>query len=652
MSSTNKEFISEAEDLLNESRECLLEIQDGFPEQYNPDTLNALFRSMHTLKGISGLYGHEGLKDLSHELEGLLDELRLGRIDLSEDLINFLFHNIDIVRNMVSVASEEKDTDVSSCIREIERFKNTAGMSSGEAPLSEIVGEEILRVLSEYEEHRLRTNVKDKKGIFLIYTVFSLSEFDKGLSKLTGTLKKDGELISTLPTSEGIPEGSIGFKLLFASEKDLHYLRDKTGLVIEEIYSCKPSTVQPVTQEETLRSVSSTVRVDIEKLDRILNTIGKLNLTKGAISRVEEELIETYGHSHLVFDMHRVIQNFDRRLKELQDDVLQIRMVPVGQIFSRLGQIIRRYSKGLKKTVELKTFGEDTEIDKFIAEEIADPLMHIVRNALDHGIETPEERASKGKPQTAQIKLSAFPKGNHVIVEVEDDGRGIDPSRIKEKADALGLVSRQDELDKSEIINFIFLPGFTTSETITDVSGRGVGMDVVKEKISSIGGFVDVSSEMDVFTRFSLTIPITLAIIKSLLIRSGSHNFALPLTSISETLLVKRTDIQSIEGNMIYNLRGELLPTISLAGLFDLRTADSEEKYIVVAGYGERRVGIIVDALIGSQDMVIKSLGDYFRNFKGFTGAAEVGKNEVILVIDVEAIMEETLKRYRGLAHV
>ncbi|NOY40184.1 MAG: chemotaxis protein CheA [Nitrospirae bacterium] len=657
MSSSKKEFISEAEELLGEAEEHLLELQDSAATGFNPDTVNALFRSMHTLKGISGLFGLEGLKDLSHAIEEILDSLRLGNIEVTDNVIGFLFKNIDILRELLKKAEQGNDFDVTPYLKDIEVFGQRRSSRQKQESLSGIIDEAIISVLSSYEEQRLRANIKKNRAIFIINAVLSLEDFDKALAELTEKIKKEGELISILPTSEDMPPDSIGFKLLFASDKRPDSLKTAFGIVPEQIAGRRAEKTSARKPQASLKSISTTVRVDIEKLDRILNTIGELALIRGTIKRIEDEFSGIHGHSELVFDMHRASQDIERRLGELQQQVLEIRMVPIGQIFLRLAQIVKRYSQEIGKPVNLTVFGEETELDKFIAEEIVDPLMHIVRNAIDHGIEDPEERKRRGKPEKGTIKVKAFQRGSNVIVEIEDDGRGIDMEMIRRKALEKGIITAGKKIDDTELTGFIFRAGFSTKETVTEVSGRGVGMDVVKDRISSIGGFVDVKTEKDIFTRVSLTIPITLAIIKSLLVRVGINTFALPLSSISETLIVSRDALQSIEGKKVYNLRGEMLPVMPVSEFFETgshthKNGYNESRYIVVSGYGERRVGLLVDELIGGQEIVIKSLGGYFEGLKGFAGVTEIGRHNVILVIDVETLTEEILLRHKGLVHV
>ncbi|HHN65883.1 MAG TPA: chemotaxis protein CheA [Nitrospirae bacterium] len=650
MSSKKEEFVSEAEEILNSAQEFLLNLQENL-EDPPPDDINALFRCFHTLKGISGLFGYDSLQKLSHTLENILDDIRLGKQPLNEATIAFLFKYGDILRKMIS--NPEKYEDISDMLEEIEEFRKGSEDAGTAAPGEETISDEILRVLSEYEEHRLRENIKKGKTIFSIKTTYPLADFDTELRSLTERIKKFGELISTLPTSEDIPEGHIGFNLLLATSRPQNEIEKEINTPLSVIHKGhreasrkKPAQPQkPATQamETSLRSATTTVRVDIEKIDSILSSLGELSLIKGAINRIESELIDYFGHSSLIFDIHRINQTLSRRLLELQSLVLEIRMVPIGQIFSRLGQIIRRYSRETDKPVQIHVYGEETEIDKFIAEEVVDALMHIVRNSIDHGIESRQERLNAGKPEVASITLKAYQKGNHVIIEITDDGKGIDTERIRKKAIEKGLISEDARPDRSELIDLIFQPGFSTKDSVSEISGRGVGMDVVRDRLSSVGGFVEVRTEPGKFTTFFLTLPITLAIIKALIIKVGEYTMALPMTSISEIVLIDRDSVQSIEGNPVYNLRDEPLPLINLNRYFE--TSSKGSSYVVVAGIGSKRIGLVIDDILRSEDIVIKSLGSYLEGIKGFAGAAEIGKHDVVLVIDIESIIEETMRK-------
>jgi two-component system chemotaxis sensor kinase CheA len=662
MNASKKEFIAEAEDLLQESQRLILEIQDSVSTVVNPDSINALFRAMHTLKGVSGLFGLEGISKLSHALEALMDDVRLGKIDVTDAIVAFLFKNLDILRSLVDgVSNEQEHEDVAVHLQEIENFRNRQQGKGEEVPAESVIDPAIMRVLSEYEEHRLKANIKEGKSVYLAKAVFSLDIFDTALESMTKTVKTLGELISTLPTSSDVPDGSIGFNLMFGSLRSLDELKKEINVEIEVLSAPKISPAVPAAvpvadsqkiQDTHLKSTSTTVRVDIEKLDRILNTIGELTLAKGAVKRIGTELVENFGHTSLVYDIHKISQTLERRLAELQDQVLEIRMVPIGQIFARLSQIVRRYSREIGKQIDLQMYGEDTELDKFLAEEIVDPLMHLIRNAVDHGIEMPEERKAKGKKEQGTIILKAYQKGNHVVVEVKDDGCGVSLEKVRMKAIEKGLIDDDVELEDKEIINFIFAPGFSTKDIASEMSGRGVGMDVVKEKLSVLGGFAEIETKTDVGTTFMVTLPITLAIIKALIVRVGAEKFAVPLTSMSETLIVNHKDIQTIEWKEVIYLRGEMLPMVRVSTFFGFPGDQNERSFAVVVGFGERKVGLLIDELFGQHEIVIKTLGEYLKKLKGFAGAAEIGKHEVILVLDIESLIDESLLKQKGAAYV
>ncbi len=656
MKVSKKEFIAEAEELLGESQRLILEIQDTFSSGLNPDTINALFRTIHTLKGVSGIFGLQGITSISHALETLMDDVRLGKIPMDDTVAGFLLENLDIMKNLVDAMGRGgEEEDVSRFLKGIESFRNSRKGSAGGLSEGTLIDESIMRVLSEYEEHRLKSNIGEGKGIYLAKAVFSLEVFDTSLEALTKTIKTKGELISTLPTSASVPDGSIGFNLLFGAARPFEEIKEGVDFNIEELVRPRearipaaPTLSAPKSADIHLKSTSTTVRVDIDKLDRILNTIGELTLAKGAVKRIGAELFESFGRTELVYDIHKISQTLERRLAELQDQVLEVRMVPIGQIFSRLSQIVRRYSRETGKEIELAVFGEDTEIDKYLAEEIVDPLMHLMRNAIDHGLEAPEERKKKGKKEAGTIILKAYQKGNHVVIEVKDDGSGIDTERVRKKAVEKGLIDGNAELQEKEVIDLIFTPGFSTKEVVSEVSGRGVGMDVVKSTLSSLGGFAEVETNRNAGTTFILTLPITLAIIKALIVRVGAQRFAVPLTSMSETLILEHKDIQTIEWKEVYYLRGEMLPIVRVNNFFNIEGDTTDRSFAVIVGFGERRIGLMVDELFGQHEIVIKALGGYMKKMRGFAGAAEIGKHEVILVLDAESLIDESVVKQKG----
>ncbi|MDZ4383032.1 MAG: chemotaxis protein CheA, partial [Thermodesulfovibrionia bacterium] len=600
------------------------------------------------------LFGLKGITDLSHALESLLDDLRLGRLELTDDVINFVFSNIDILKNIISQVSEEKQIDdVSDTIKEIESFRKASDTKSNDISLEGFrISPSILNVLSNYEEHRLKTNIKEGNGLYLIKAIFNLTEFAPGLEALNSNLKNLGELIATLPISEGISEGSIGFKLLLGSPMNTDDITSKVGTADIEIISqpkkaveSRPSPLTSMPKEVSLKSSTNTVRVDIEKLDRILDTISELVLAKGAVIRIGEELAENIGFISLTLDVHKISQTLDRKLAELQEYLLDLRMVPFSQIFSRLVQVIKRYSREAGKEIDIEIYGEDTRIDKRLAEEIIDPLIHLIRNAIDHGIEPKDKRLILGKKERGAVTLKAFPEGNKVVIMVQDDGAGLDTDKILRKAIERQMVPENQALERKEIFDLIFIPGLSTKTEVSEVSGRGVGMDIVKEKITSLGGFVDVESEHGKGTTFNLTLPITLAIIKALIIQVASDRFAVPLTSVAETFFVEREKIQTIEGREVIERRGEMLPLLRVADVFKLEESPNDECFAVVVGFGSRRLGLLVDNLLEQTEVVIRPLGECLKNIRGLGGAAEIGRHEIVLVLDVENMMEEAFTR-------
>lgn len=654
MKSSDKDFVAEAEELLEGAGQILTELQTAAEEEPSPDAINSLFRAMHTLKGMAGIYGYQGLSDISHVLENLLDDIRMGKAELGEDVIAFLFDYLEVLRSSLESVLEksfaENPEETAARVKQIEEFRVALQRRGASEPESDSLPEDIVRVLSEYEEHRLRYNVKKGNAIYMLSLAFSLTDFDVELKKVTEKVKPLGELISTMPTSENVPDGSIGFNLMVGSAEDIGAFTSAVGaeprVLVRGRSAQKAAVAQPEpTQQSSLKSATTTVRVNIDKLDKILNTISEVSLIKAANRSVWEELVEAYGHTPLLIDLYRINQSFDRRLIELQNNVLELRMVPVAQMFGRLAQIVRRQSADIGKKISLQTFGEDTEIDKFLAEEIIDPLMHLVRNSIDHGVESPEDRIKAGKPDTGNISLRAFQRGDSVVVEVRDDGHGIDAEKVRKKALQKGLITDEMELGRQEVMGLIFMPGFSTKDSVSEVSGRGVGLDVVKNKLASLGALVDIDTELGKGTTFTLTLPITIAIIKSLMVKVGSEMFAIPVSALHETTAIDPGLLSSVEGKTVYNLRGEMLPMISLGDALELDSPPGERQFAFVIGHAERKMGVLVDEIIGQQDVVIKPISEYLSRVRGFAGAAEISRHRVILVIDVEAIIDEAVSR-------
>jgi two-component system chemotaxis sensor kinase CheA len=407
----------------------------------------------------------------------------------------------------------------------------------------------------------------------------------------------------------------------------------------------EPAAESEADQAMTAKSFSRTVRVDIGKLDELMNIVGELVLSHSSIADLAMRMRGSASSIH-ANELAKSAKLLERKLSDLQKGVMDIRMIPVGQLFEKMARIIRKLSREQGKKVELKLFGVNTELDKLIIEDISDPLMHLVRNAIDHGIETPGERAGSGKDEKGTITLSSYQKGNHVVIEVEDDGRGIDLAKVKRKALERGIIESIDGISDRDAMDLIFMPGFTTREEISDVSGRGVGMDVVRNNIAAVSGMVDIESVFGRGSRVIITLPITLAIIKALIITSAGRTYGIPITSVLETLMISGGEILTVERKEVIHLREATLPLVRLGDFFGIETAEErpDGSYVVVVGVAEKRLGILVDDLLRQQDIVIKSMGETFKRCRGISGAADLGDQRTILVLDAGGIINEVTR--------
>jgi len=672
-----KEFLSEAEEIvekLYKDNEKLVEsLKKGSVDQ---DVLNSLFRGAHSLKGVSGMFGFPIVSKLSHNMESLLDGLRLGRVRMDPKVLDLFLEGIDLLHKILEVKGEgRKENDrVEVFIVKLNRVaKEQKAEAEGSPLLSLDIDKELLSVLTEYEEHRLMENVKAGVNLFKVQATFDLMSFDRDLAELTDILKRQGEIITTLPSAGMHGEGQIHFDILIGTGKNQDELNNeieqkgvkiipvsvKKNGGIEQV-SAKPivlpqETIQvesfqevaPPPGEVSLRSISQTVRVDIAKLDNIMNIVGELVLSKAELSRVSERLRSQLGFTGSVIDLLKAVKDLDRKLNELQSGVMDVRMVPLRQVFDKLARTVRKLTKEMGKDVDMEIYGADTELDKLIIEDVGDPLMHIIRNSIDHGIEPPNERLLKGKQFRGKIVLNAYQKGNHVILEVSDDGYGIDPDRVLASAVEKGLVEEGSQLSREEIFELLFTPGFSTKNEVSEVSGRGVGLDVVKSNITRISGAIEIESEVGKGTTVRLTLPITLAIIQALIIDTCGRSYAIPLNSIMESFMITAEQIETIGEKEVVELRGRTLPIIRLCDYFQYDRIESSNKdyYVVVTGLAEKRLGILVERLSGQQDIVVKSMGEGLKKVRGIVGAAEIGFRKTILVLDVSAIINDVMEK-------
>ncbi len=653
-----KEFLAEAEDILENANQAMTSLEDEQAGgRQNPETVNSLFRSIHSFKGLAGMFGLRAPSDLSHKLESLLDELRLGKVGLGPDVLDLLLETIGLLGRLVRQASKKQPPqDIGAALDRIDEvLKAKPSAASDRAFFEQIdIDRGILRVLTEYEEYRLKENIRERRNIFIIKVVFQLGDFEKGIKGLNEELKRRGEIICTLPTA-GAEGGGIGFTIVVGTAEGREALASAIALPNASIESIpyregtKPETTR--LEPGAARSVSNTVRVDIYRLDGLMNTVGEMHLTKNVIGRIAKELRAGQGFTGAAIDLHKAHRNLERKLNELQEGILSVRMVPLGQVFTRLSQVVKKYAKDEGKEIEVQLQGEDTELDKLMIEDLADPLMHLIRNAVDHGVEPPEVRKRLGKPERGIVRITAFPKGNHVVIAVEDDGAGISPETILSKAVEKGLLEAdhglEPEADRKEILDLIFLPGFTTSEQVTEISGRGVGMDVVKKNISKLSGMIDIETELGAGSKFTLTLPITLAIIKALIIEAGGQVFAVPLSSVLEIIHAAANQLETVETREVMAIREDTVPLLRLTQAFNLPSEQARDAfYVILVGLAERRLGLVVDALRDQQEIVIKPISKRFAETPGIAGATELGdKRGVVLVLDVESLIEGTVKK-------
>ncbi len=694
-SKINQDFIAEAEEIIEQLGSELADLSDMAERgEFNPDVLNSIFRGAHSLKGLAAMFSFGDVAELAHNMENLLDSMRLGKLPLTQQLMAVLFDANELLSAMLrSFASGEESgmsPDIARCVASINSCLAPSGNNSAILSLDTLaLPAQLLNSLTEYEEHRLRDNLAKKVTIYNVHASFDLTTFDTDLSAVTDILKERGEVISTLPGVSANNDANIDFDILFGSKRSLEELKTaverdavtvtRLGSGISEIPPEAGPTAMPVIAtkvnerekpvkvpalrspsaetviasppqkpEDTVssaKSMSHTVRVDIGKLDELMNIVGELVLANSAIEAVSNKMRDA-GYSGLSVELGKAATGLERKLSELQKGVMDIRMIPIGQLYEKMSLVVRKISREQGKNVNLTFYGADTELDKLIVEDVSDPMMHLIRNAIDHGIESKEIRLAQGKAEKGTIRISSYQKGNHVVIEVEDDGGGIDVEKVKKKALQKGLITETTVITDREVLNFIFLPGFSTNETVSEISGRGVGMDVVKNNIAAVSGMVDIETRKGEGSRFLITLPVTLAIIKALIIRCSGRIYALPIMSVLESLLMTSKDVVTVERREVITLRESTLPLLRLENYFDIRrdVEQPKEFYVVVVGVAEKRLGIAVDDLVCQQDIVIKPLGDSFKRIRGISGAADLGDQRTILVLDAGGIINETMR--------
>lgn len=623
-----EDFLVEAFELIEQIDHDLVELEAN-PEDL--ELLNRIFRVAHTVKGSSSFLNFDVLTELTHHMEDVLNKARKSELKITPDVMDVVLESVDMMKGLLhGIRDYGNDTDVGIDIKNIcERL--TAISEGDEIPADTKPVEEKPTVLPETEtkEENTQEEVHDTKEIA-----------DEDLSKLS-----DDEVEAEIE------------RLLKVRKAEDKARRESKNANTQSQPAAAPApkpTPAPVKKDEDKKvpaqagggavAQEQTIRVEVKRLDHLMNLIGELVLGKNRLLKIYDDVEERYEGEKFLEELNQVVSSLSLVTTDIQLAVMKTRMLPIAKVFNKFPRMIRDLSRELGKQIDLEISGEETELDKSIVEEIGDPLVHIIRNSCDHGVEDPETRRAAGKPEKGLVQLRAYNEGNHIVVEIVDDGKGLDPDMLKQKSIEKGIISEReaDAMSDKEAYGLIFKPGFSTAAKVTNVSGRGVGMDVVKTNIEKLNGIIDIESEVGKGTVMKLKIPLTLAIIQSLLVGTQEEFYAIPLASVLETVRVPIDDIYTIDGKNVLRLRDEVLSLVRLSDVFGVNKVfdGGEQTYVVIIGVAEAKLGIIVDTLVGQEEIVIKSMGDYLQNIPGIAGATIRGDGRVTLIIDVAAMME------------
>ena len=625
-----QDFIQETIEIL-ESLDKDLVILEETPN--DTELLNRIFRSIHTVKGTSGFLGFERLTSVAHKTEDILNKLRKEDIKLTHRLMDLILIGVDGVKVLFGEIQEDgtEKAEIEETVMRLEQglMEESLKQSLGEEE-SGIVPVPDLKVSeppsTPQESPAEKAPVKE--------------ETPKEAPKMLGELLVEKNLVSEQDILEASKEQKKLGEILV--EKNL-LEKEQLDAVLAEQREAQAKNFKNKTEGQT-------IRVDVDRLDNLLNQVGELVFERNRLIDMVKKLSSgdgSEGHGQLGDKLGAISDDLNFITGQLQMSVLKMRMIPIGRVFNKFPRVVRDLSRKIEKEVELIISGEETELDKSVIEELGDPLTHIVRNSIDHGLETPEEREALGKPRKGRIWLTASQEGSFIIISIKDDGRGINLEAVKKKALEKGIVSadKLKTLTNSEIINFIFAPGFSTAKVVTDVSGRGVGMDVVRTNIKKINGSIDVKSVPGQGTEMILKLPLTLAIIQSLLVTVGQERFAIPLAVVVETLKINKSEIKTIERQEVLKLRNEVLSLLRMADFYKVETSkELENPYIVIVKAAERKLGLIVDTLLGQEEIVIKPLGELLKDTKGISGATIMGDGLVTLIVDIATLVGEQRK--------
>ncbi|WP_342026088.1 chemotaxis protein CheA [Cytobacillus pseudoceanisediminis] len=669
-------FIEESKEHLQACNEQLLELEKN-PEDIK--IVNEIFRSAHTLKGMSATMGYEDLANLTHQMENVLDAIRNQKIKVNAEILDVVFLAVDDLEAMVQSIAEGGDgkRDVSEAVEKlmlIEKGESPA-QSAARAETAAAIAEPQGMIKSTYDDFEWTVIQQSKEQGFESYEISIALRADCLLKAarvfmVFEVLEKSGEVIKATPSVEQLEEEQFDqeFSVTIVTKETPEDIRQKLLKVseVERIEVLRLSMENYSTQEAlkeaeaappaaevaaeaasdmpkedkkapTVKQVSNkTIRVNIERLDILMNLFEELVIDRGRLEQISKELNNQ--------ELHETVEHMSRISGDLQNIILNMRMVPIETVFNRFPRMVRQLARDLNKKINLEIVGAETELDRTVIDEIGDPLVHLIRNALDHGVETPEVRKENGKSEEGNVVLKAYHSGNHVFIEIEDDGAGINKDKVIKKALKNGIITEQtaSALTDKQAYELIFASGFSTADKISDVSGRGVGLDVVKNTIESLGGSVSIDSKVGQGSIFSIQLPLTLSIISVMLVEIEKEKYAIPLSSIIETAIIRKEDILSAHNQKVIDFRGKVVPLLSLKEIFEVPSENHEEEFIsvVIVRKGEKMAGLVVDSFIGQQEVVLKSLGNYLTSVFAISGATILGDGQVALIVDCNALIK------------
>ena len=675
------EFVAETRELLEQLDEDLVQLE---VEKENPELIQEIFRILHTVKGTSGFLNFDRMRLLAHRLEDLLGQLRDGRRKVDEEVMDVLLAGSDRLKELLEKIKEEKADEGIDVEDLVTSVQNMLEMPEEAAPSEVAVKDtgpvevdpelfkdflvESQELLEGLEEHLVELEAKPDdpellNGIFrAFHTIKGTSGF-LGFSRTSELAHRAEEVLDRLrkgqmPVNRDVMDALLAvldiMKGLLEDIKESRAEKADIGPAIAmleallkgeatpvEVPGKAPKTVQQVEAvARAMGGAAGTIRVDVRRLDQLMNLVGELVLSRNRLLQLNGEIGTMHKGERIAEELDLATSQLDLLTSELQEMVMKTRMVPVGRVFNKFPRLVRDLCRASGKEVRLVIEGEDTEVDKTVIEEIGDPLVHLIRNAVDHGIELPEERERLGKPREGLIRLYAAQEGDRIVIRVEDDGRGMDAEKIKHKAIERGLLSpdEADRMDDRAAWNLVFLPGFSTADKVTDVSGRGVGMDVVRTNINKLNGNISIDSIPGKGTKVEIRLPLTLAIIQGLVVRVGRELYVVPLSSVVETVKVEPGDVCTIQQREVMRFRDSVLPLVRLDRLFQV-PGDGDREYVVVIGTEDRKVGLVVGDLVGQEEVVIKSLGKLLQDTPAIAGATIRGDGRVCLITDVNEMI-------------